>query len=411
MKFRYTATDSAGQSATGTISARNTEDAADKLFARGLVPSSVEPANKNAAASSASKGSGAGASRKRESASHLCSFARQLALLTDTGTPLLQALQAYERQVQEGTPWRVAVEQVRTSVEEGRSLAEALDTCGERFPPVYRSLIAAGEAGGKLSAMMKRLAEMTQRQVRTQNMLKGAMLYPTLLIFIAIVVVCVMLTVVMPKFADMFQTLDAPMPASTAVMMDLSAFLRTQWYFVVGGIAALGTCVWAASKSAGVRIAVERTLIAAPVIGPVIRSVAAARVARVLGVLLESRVPMLEALDLTSAAAGLASYRELIGRCKDTVTLGEPMGPVLQASTLLPASVAEAVQTGERTGRLGMVLVNLADYLDEENESAVKSLTSLLEPLILLGLGLVVGGMSVSMFLPLFDLTASAAGG
>ena len=239
----------------------------------------------------------------------------------------------------------------------------------------------------------------------------GAMVYPCLLVVVAISVLIVMMCFVMPRFSGLFQTLDAPLPPTTKLLMSISWFLRSWWWALAGVLALAGVGLVAWIGTAPGKQAFDSLILKAPQIGRLSRSLITARIARLMGLLLESRVPMLECLTLTRQSLTNENYARLMDRTQESLTRGEPFSSVLGSDGLISPSVVEAVRNAERTGQVGPVLSSMADFLDEENEVIVKSLTSLLEPLILITLGLVVGFVAISMFLPLFDLTSTAGGG
>jgi type II secretory pathway component PulF len=231
------------------------------------------------------------------------------------------------------------------------------------------------------------------------------------LIFVSIIVLIAMVGFVMPRFEGLFTTLGADLPASTRFLMNIGAFVRTDWYWILGTLIASGVGLKLWLGSAAGRLWLDGVVLKLPQISKVVRSLATARITRVLGVLIEGKVPLLEALHLTREATGNSRYAALIDRAIELVTRGEPVSSAFFGSPLVSQSVAEAVRSGERTGQIGPVLSSLSDFLDEDNEVIVKSIASIIEPVILMVLGVLVGFVALSMFLPLFDLTAMAGGG
>lgn len=404
MKYRYTAFDKSGRSVRDTVEAPDKSEATELVRKRGLfVTEMTEAGRRETSAPAARRGS----VRLKD----LANFSRQMAVLVSTGTPLVEAMEALERQSPEG-PWREVVADVRKRVEEGKQLSEAMEAHPDVFDGICRSLVAAGESGGKLDAMLERLARLTRQQQKVRSSLVGAMVYPCLLIVVGLVVMCVMIGFVMPRFEGLFKTLGAPLPPSTEALMAGGEFLRGYWWAVAGGIGfgAAGLKFWLASPSG--RLFMDGLLVGLPQVGKVTRSFATARVARVLGVLLEGKVALLDALRLTRQATGNTRYAALIERVEDAVTRGESVSaalgaPASEGPNLISPAVCEAVRSGEKTGQIGPVLLSVAEAMDEDNEVLMKSLTSLIEPLILVGLGVMVGVVAISMFLPLFDLTAA----
>ncbi|MDI1288828.1 MAG: type II secretion system F family protein [bacterium] len=415
MKFRFRGFDKLGKPLNDIIEARDAKDAADLLQRRGLFASEITPADGSDAAMQGKaakqrprKGRRASSGRRLKD---LSSFCRQLSILISTGTPLVDAVASLARQVPEGEEWKTVIESLQTRLEEGAQLSDAMAHHPDWFDGVCRSLVAAGEQGGQLDAMMDRLAKLTRQQQKVRASLLGAMVYPCLLIFVAILVLTAMLGFVLPRFEGLFKTLDTPLPPSTKVLMAASHLLRERWYVAAGVLGALGFGIkmWITSSTG--RISLHRLSLSAPQMGKVTRSFATARIARVLGVLVEGKVPLIDAIKLTRLASNNSMYHGLLDRAEQAVTRGENISTAFADPALIHPSVCEALRSGERSGRIGTVLLSMADHLDEDNEILVKSAASIIEPLILMVLGVLVGGVAISMFLPLFDLTAAGGGG
>lgn len=415
MKFAYRAFDKSGKARNETIEAASQAEASEALRRQGLFVSEIGPASAAAAARAGGGGSVApvvkGGSGVKGGAKNLSAFLRQLSVLVKTGTPLVDAMQALEKQTAD-EKWLSVITGVRAKVEEGQTLSEAMTAYPRSFDSVCRSLVRAGEAGGNLGEMLTRLADLVRKQVKIRQQLVGAMVYPCVLLVVSVVVVLVMMAFVMPRFAGLFSSMDVPLPPTTKMLMSASEFLLAYWWAVLVGMgAAIGGGVWWIRTPAG-RYTVDGAMVKLPQVGRLVRGLGTARFARLMGVLLESRVPMLESLELTRDASGNLRYAALMNKASELLQRGEPLSSAISApGGLIDASVCEALKSGERSGQVGPVLTNMADFIEEQNEVVIKSLTSLVEPLILITLGVVVGLMATSMFMPLFDLTASAGGG
>ena len=405
MKFAYTCYDKNGKERSGEVSASSATEASDMLRRDGLFVATIAEAGQQEKSGPKREKT----ERSTGSPKLLSAFARELALLVSSGTPLVDALMAIERQTMD-EKWRGVVESVRVRVEEGASLAEALHEQRAHFDPVSRSMVAAGEAGGNLAEMLNRLAALSRQQMRVRNNLVGAMVYPTLLVSVSLTVLVSMVMFVLPRFAEMFETLDAPLPPTTALLMIVSEMSRAYWWIVLPAVLGAAFAVWSWLRTDSGRWAVSTGLLKAPQIGTIARNLATAKFARVLGVLLNSRVPMLEALKLTRASLTNPHYRALVENATEAVTVGDSISDAIGSSDLMTPSVVEAIRNGERTGRVGEVLCGLADHMDEDNEVLIRSLSSVIEPVILIVMGLVVAFVALSMFIPLFDLTGSAGG-
>ncbi len=406
MKIAYRGFDAGGKAVAGTIQADAPEQAREQLRRQGVFVTSIDQSGGGAQAAGAQRGYSirlGGGSRLRL----VAGLVRQMAVLVSTGTTVVDALTVLEKQTAPGK-WRDVVADLRKRVEEGAQLSEAMSHHPGWFDEVSRSLVAAGESRGKLGDMLERLGALTRQQIKIRTALSGAMVYPCLLMCVAAGVVTAMIGFVLPRFKGLFESLGAPLPPSTAALMAASEWLGYWWWAVLIGLGASGFALVQWLGTGHGKTTVDWALLNLPQIGAITRNFATARIARLLGVLAEGRVGLLEALELTRAATSNSQYQALLQRAEQAVTKGEPISAAFDGSPLISPSVTAALRSGERTGRVGSVLLSLADFMDEDNEVVVKSLTSILEPVILIVLGTIVGTMAASMFLPLFDLSASA---
>ena len=362
------------------------EDAGKNPSARGSVPEKIK--------------------KSRARTAH---FARELSVLISTGTPMTESLQAMERQTSDG-PWKRVLGSVRTEVEEGGNLSDALGKFPRIFDPVFCSLVAAGESSGRLHELLGRLAAMKRREIKSRSLLIGSATYPAVLIVVSFGVLLAMTLFVIPRFAGLFETLNAPLPWTTELLLILSGLMRSYWWAVLAGIALACAGLWVSWQSMATRRYADRLLSKIPIAGPMTRGFTIARMTRLLGVLLESRVSMLESLDLVRRSLSRPLYHEWAIHAKELVTRGDSLSHSFRNEMLFTPSVQEALANAERGGRLAPVMLEIADYLDEDNESSARTLSNLLEPLIMVCLGVVVAFVALSMFIPLFDLTASAGG-
>jgi len=408
MRFIYTGYERSGKPARGTIEAPDADSAQERLRGQGVFVTDITDAQEHDSPRARGAGGRSGLmvrGRHRK----LASFSRQLSILVANGTPVPEALGAINRQTKD-VQWAALIGEVNKQVQEGASLSEAIQSHPETFDPVFFSLIAAGESGGNLDVMLQRLAKLTRQQLHVRNSVSGAMLYPALLLMASVIVLGLLITFVLPRFAGLFETLDAPLPPTTEALMAVSNILRGYWWAIIPGVGLMGVGlgIWLTFPSG--RRAAQTALLRAPKIGWITRGFAVARIARLLGLLVSSRVPLLDALDLTQASMTNHHYRDLIARAHESVTMGEPVWTAFDDTWLVSPATAEAIRNGEEAGQMGPSLVKLADFLDEDNEVIVRSLVSIIEPVILLGLGAVVALVAISMFLPLFDLTSMTGG-
>ncbi len=414
MKVNCIAFDRAGKRVQQLVEADTVAEAIEQLRGKGyFVTETHEQGASGGTAAGAAAGGGALAlvSRRGGSLKDLTSFFRQLSILVSTGTPVVEALGSLERQALPGSGWQKTLADIKVRVEQGASLSDAMEHHGRVFDAVCRSLIAAGESGGQLPSMLQRLSALTRQKQHTRSMIVGAMVYPCVLIVVSVSVLITMIVFVMPRFQGLFETLGADLPASTKVLMGAGAFMRQWWWALLVGAGVGGFFIKMWLASADGRRWWHRAVIRLPILGVMTRSFATARVCRVLGVLLEGRVPLLDALALTRESVPNVHYQDMIEESEAEVARGENISSIFASSGLVQRSICEALRSGEKSGQMGPVLSGLADYLDEDNEVTLKSLTSILEPLILVGLGLVVGAVALSMFMPLFDLAAASSGG
>ncbi len=402
MKLAYKAYDGLGKSVTGIVDAGDAPGAAEMLRRQGLFVAEVK-------ASIPTEGQTVSRRRRRSSGSQrlkdVAWFSRQLFVLVSSGTRLADALHALERQARPG-PWRDVITSLRTRVEGGTTLAAAMESQGAYFDPIYRNLITAGESSGHLVEMFDRLAGLKQKQLRIHNSVKGALIYPCLLVTVGLTIFVMLLLFVIPRFAGLFQTMNVPLPSSTAVLLGLSGVVRGYWWLILILLAgAVGGAV-AYLRSPRGRLLRDVAVLRMPYIGPVVKSLSTARITSLLGVLMQARIPVLEALRHVRQATGNSRYQTLIAKAEQAVSKGEAMSAAFDDPSLINPSVYEALRSGEESGEIDKLLMNISAFLDEENEVIVRSMTSIIEPLILVVMGVLVGAISICMFLPLFDLAS-----
>jgi type IV pilus assembly protein PilC len=403
MSYSYTAYDKSGVLREGEVEGATEAEATESLRKKGLYVSTINSSGKGSGKKSTKKRSGS----KKISSKTVAAFARELAVLVSTGTPLIDAMVSIEKQTTSEN-WATIIGRVRLRLEEGDALSVALEGDRQTFDAVFRSLVAAGESSGHLDNMLMRVAVLTRKQAQIKSNVMGALMYPILLMGVGSVVVGLLIGVVLPRFAGMFETLDTALPPSTAVLMAISEFMRSYWWGVIpaAGLAVFGIIHWI--KSPAGQLVIGNAALKVPKLGEILRSFMTARITRLMGVLLEAKVPMLDAIHLTRESLGLERYRTLMTKAEDAVTRGEPISAAFSSGGLMIPSACEAIRNGEQSGRLAEVLMHVSDYLDEDNETVIKSLSSLIEPVIMIVLGVLVGFVAISMFLPLFDLTATA---
>jgi len=407
MKLAYTAYDNRGEAIAGTIDSPNVVAATEALRSKGLFVAQItESVAVPVKVRKKRKLSLKGGNKTK----NLTVFTRQLSVLVRSGSQLTEALGALERQTRQG-PWRSVIADLNGRVEEGAALSEAMESNAEYFDPVYCSLVATGESSGHLVDMLDRLAALKQKQLRTRNSITGAMIYPILLVSLSLSIFTLLMIFVIPRFSTLFETLGVPLPTSTQILVTISAFIRSYWWALGTGLIAalIGIIVYLRTPKG--KHLCDTIMLRSPCIGNIARSLITARVVYLLGVLMEGHVQVLEALRLVKRAAGNSHYVKLIGKAEKYVTEGKLLSLAFSDANLISPCVHAAIQSGEQSGQIDSLLLNIADFLDEENETILRSLTSIIEPLILVIMGVLVGLIAVSMFLPLFDLTSMTQGG
>ncbi|MCZ6836439.1 MAG: type II secretion system F family protein [Planctomycetota bacterium] len=407
MRLAYQAMDKSGRVVNDVIEASNLLEATDMLRRSGLFVTTLNETSAQAAKQvrSARKSSGPKGKLK-----NVAMFTRQLSVLVSTGTPLVQSIAALEKQSKD-LEWRMVVGGLRERIEGGESFAKALQAYPNQFDPIYRSLVEAGETSGQLGEMLRRLSQLSRQRMHIRNIVLGAMMYPLILIMVAVIVLGVLIGFVLPRFTDLFETLDAALPPTTQFLLLLSEFVRSYWWGLIPALFGVGFGIVYAIRSESGRRTLDVISLRIPKFGQIFRNFATARMTRLLGILLESKVSLLESLTLTREGCTNTKYKELLIEAEEVVTRGENLSSALARSEFIDPTIAEAVRCGEESGQMGSVLLNISEFMDEENEVVLKSLSSIIEPIILIVLGVLVGIVAISMFMPLFDITSSVPGG
>ena len=330
-------------------------------------------------------------------------FTRQFSVMIDAGLPLVQCLEILAGQ-QSNKVFAAVLTDVRQDVESGSTLADAMRKHPKVFDDLYANMVAAGEAGGILDTILQRLSTYIEKAVKLKAAVRGALVYPVSVIVIACVVVWVILTFVIPVFADLFAGLGAQLPLPTQIVVNLSNFLRSWWWLVLGAIVAAVVLVRQYYQTPQGRRTLDAFMLKFPVIGTLLRKIAVARFCRTLGTLTSSGVPILDGLDITARTAGNAVVQEAIQNVRKEVEQGKTISEPLAKSGVFPSMVVQMVQVGEQTGAMDTMLSKIADFYEDEVDEATQNLLSLLEPLIILFLGVVIGGIVIAMYMPMFSL-------
>jgi type IV pilus assembly protein PilC len=338
-------------------------------------------------------------------------FTRQLATMIDAGLPLVQCLDILANQT-ENRSFAKVLFSVKNSVESGSSFSEALRKHPKVFDQLYMNLVAAGEVGGILDTILLRLTTYIEKAVKLRRQVKGALMYPTIILVVSIGVVAVMLGKVIPTFQNMYASFSgAQLPAPTQVVIAISAGFRSLWYVyiiaIVGGSMGFS---WMLSTEKG-RLVFDAAILRVPIIGSMLRKVVVARFTRTLGTLLASGVPILDALDICARTSGNKIIERAIQQTSQAVSEGKDVATPLAATKAFPSMVVEMLGVGEQTGTLDQMLQKIADFYEEEVDIAVGALTKAIEPAMMAFLGVVVGGLLIAMYLPIFELAGNINAG
>ena len=333
-------------------------------------------------------------------------FTRQFATMIDAGLPLVQCLDILGSQMDKAA-FRKVIFAVKTKVESGSTFADALKDHPKVFDELYTQLCAAGEVGGILDTILNRLAVYREKAEKLKRKVKGAMVYPTIVIIVAVGVTAVLLIKVTPVFAKMFADFGSALPAPTQFVVDLSIWLQQYIFHLIGSIVAVIVTAVAIYRSKKGRRIIDKTVLRVPLVGNVIRKVAVARFTRTLGTMISSGVPILDALDVTAKTAGNRTIEDGIYYVRSKISEGKNIAGPLLETKVFPPMVVQMIGVGEATGAMDTMLNKIADFYDDEVDTAVAGLTAMIEPILMVFLGGVVGGFLIAMYLPIFTLAGA----
>ena len=399
--FTYRGTNRAGASVSGERVASNKNELASLLRREQISVSKVSEKGKEFAFPTF----GAGVNSKE-----LAIFTRQFSVMIDAGLPLVQCLEILAGQ-QENKTFQKILTGVRSSVEGGATLSAAMKQFDKVFDPLYFNMVEAGETGGILDTILQRLSAYIEKNVKLKRAVKSALIYPVSVLLIAGGVIVLLLWKVVPVFVTLFAGLGAELPLPTRIVIQLSHLVGSiygllSFFFFVG--MAVGLRVWYGTPQG--RMAIDATMLRMPLIGMLLRKIAVARFTRTLGTLISSGVPILEGLDITARTSGNAVIERAIQQTRKAVEAGRSLVDPLKESDVFPGMVTQMIGVGEQTGAMDAMLQKIADFYEDEVDASVKDLLTALEPIMIVFLGTVVGGIVISMYLPLFSLIAKLSG-
>ncbi len=390
--FTYTARTAQGELKTATIDAPTREDVVAQLRRQRLSVVKVDEETK-------SKKPRRGSIKMRD----VVIFTRQFSTMINAGLPLVQALDILAKQTENKNLSNVT-RSVVFDVESGHTVADALAKHPNAFTDLYVNMVAAGEAGGILDTILMRLATFLEKNDALVRKVKGAMIYPGVIMSVAFLAITVLLLFVIPVFETMFASVGLALPLPTRIVMGISRFLKSYWYLIGGGIFGFTLLFRRYYKTPSGKLTIDKLMLKLPVLGDVLRKSAVSRFTRTLGTLISSGVSILDGLEITAKTAGNRVIQDAIMASRSSIASGETIAAPLQKSNVFPPMVISMIAVGEQTGGLDEMLSKIADFYDEEVDAAVSGLLSLLEPVMIVFLGVVVGGMVVAMYLPIFDM-------
>lgn len=423
-KFQYVAMDAKGKETKGTIHVANQNEAIGRIKEMGLFPTKVVEAEKPKAGKEGDKGAagkekaaapkakGKGINLQlnlkipglggKVKAKALTTFTRQLATLVDAGLPLLRGLRVLQKQERDPTLKEI-LGKLAGSIEGGSTFSESLASHPKTFDRLFVNMVKAGELGGVLEVVLNRLAEFQEKAEKIKGKVKAALFYPMAVLFVAVIIVGVLMTFVVPKFEEIFKDMlnGEPMPAFTELVLGISNFIKNNILATIGIVFGIVTTIKLVLKTKKGIYFKDKMLLTMPGLGPVVSKVAIARFSRTLGTLVSSGVPILQSLNIVKETAGNVIVTNAVAAIQDAVKEGEPIVAPMESSRVFPPMVISMVDVGEQTGALPEMLMKVADNYEEEVDNAVGAMTSLLEPVMIVFLAVVVGSIVIAMFLPL----------
>lgn len=393
-RFQWEGVNRSGQSASGTMVADDADAVSAALRRQRIRATKISPAREGFSLELFSR---------KVDQQKVAIFTRQFSVMIDAGLPLVQCLEILSSQADDEKFGKI-LDKVRRDVEGGSTLADALRQHPSAFTELYCNMVAAGEAGGILDVILRRLATYLEKAVALKQAVRSASIYPSIIISVAVVVVLVILWKVIPTFASLFAGLGAQLPLPTRIVVALSNFIAAYALFVFAGIVLAAVAVRQYYQTDSGERVVDGMILRFPVIGMIMRKIAVARFCRTLGTLVASGVPILDGLEITAKTAGNRVVKDAVMQTRSSIEAGKSIAKPLSQTNVFPPMVTQMISVGEETGALDTMLSKIADFYEEEVDTAVDNLMSLLEPVMIVFLGVIIGGIVISMYLPMFDL-------
>ena len=399
--FAYKAKTSAGLVMQGNIDADEKKGAVEKLRSQKLVV--LEIAEKSNGPLDKIKALIAASQKGHVTSKDLVLFSRQLSTLVGAGVPIVQSLGILETQA-ENPAFKEVLGDVKSDIEAGLSISDALKKHPDAFPDLYTSMIKAGELGGILDTILERLTVFMESSEQLKAKVKGAMMYPAIVLSICATVTCFLMVFVIPTFKNIFSSFGAELPLPTQMLINISDVMKHYWYLLLAAPYGAYKGFVAFYKTPKGHKIVDGYTLKAPIFGIILKKVAVARFTRTLGTLIKSGVPIMQALETVAATAGNVVIAEAVLLTRESIREGGRLSDPLKKSGIFPNMVTSMISVGEETGALDIMLSKIADFYDQEVDTAVKGLTSLIEPIVIVVMGIVIGTIVVAMFMPMFGL-------
>jgi type IV pilus assembly protein PilC len=399
--FTFSGTNAAGEKVSGERVAENKQVLASNLRRERVTASTIKEKGKEFALPTFGSG--------KVPTKDLAIFFRQFSVMIDAGLPLVQCLEILAAN-QENPAFQKCLNGVRGRVESGSTLANAMREYPKVFDDLSTNMIEAGETGGILDTILQRISSYVEKAVKLKSAVKSALIYPVSVISIAVLVVGALLKFVVPIFANLFVGLGVALPMPTQIVIGLSNFIGRFWWIIIGGVIALVFGIKQFRKSPQGRMTVDRVMLALPVFGMLLRKIAVARFTRTLGTLITSGVPILEGLSITARTSGNAVIEDSLMKVRKAIEEGRTIVDPLKESGVFPNMVTQMIGVGEATGAMDAMLQKIADFYEDEVDSSTKDMLTLLEPIMIGFLGVAVGGIVISLYMPLFSMIAKLAG-
>lgn len=399
--FSYKAKTSAGLVMQGVIDADEQKGAVDKLRGQKLVVLEISEKTENVL--DKIKAMIAAQKKGKVHSKDLVLFSRQLSTLVSAGVPIVQSLGILENQA-ENPAFKEVLAAVKSDIESGLSISDALKKHPDAFPDLYTSMVKAGELGGILDTILERLTAYMESSEQLKAKVKSAMMYPAIVLSICACVTVFLMIFVIPTFKNIFASFGAELPLPTQILIDISDKMKQFWYLIVGFPFAAKKGFDMFYKTEKGRKLVDRYVLNAPIFGIILKKVAVARFTRTLGTLIKSGVPIMQALETVAATAGNVIIADAVLLTRESIREGGHLSDPLKKSGIFPNMVTSMISVGEETGALDIMLSKIADFYDQEVDTAVKGLTSLIEPIVIVVMGIIIGTIVVAMFMPMFGL-------